>query len=234
MFIVIALFAAGCLKVEQCPSLLPVAGERVSLVTTPAGKSGCKCVTDDVTVVVQAERSGLSGWKRGQIWVDGAPVSDSKFQNALMEAKTRHAAKGIEFLTKELDFVFSLYQAAELEVRSTERWLLVALAALYSYLATKAARDITARFPRLAWWTPVALVTFAGIRAIALGLRQHYVMIWLQTAETTILPPDFGWASFSESKPWIVSITVAVFYGALVLATTVIAISRSSDKEAKK
>jgi hypothetical protein len=92
---VIALLAAGCLKVEQCPSLLPVAGEQVSLVTTPAGKSGCKCVSDDVTVVVQPERSGLFGWKRGQIWVDGAPVSEAEFQNKLAEAKTRHAVQGV-------------------------------------------------------------------------------------------------------------------------------------------
>jgi len=92
---VVALLAAGCLKVEQCPSLLPVAGEQVSLVTTPAAKSGCKCVTDDVIVVVQPERDGLFGWKRGQIWVDGAPVSESEFQNKLAEAKTRHAVKGV-------------------------------------------------------------------------------------------------------------------------------------------
>ena len=92
---VVALLAAGCLKVEQCPSLLPVAGEQVSLVTTPAGKSGCKCVTDDVTVIVQPERDGLFGWKRGQIWVDGAPVSEANFQTKLTEAKTRRAVQGV-------------------------------------------------------------------------------------------------------------------------------------------
>ena len=91
----VVLLAAGCLKVEQCPSLLPVAGEQVSLVTTPAGKSGCKCVSDGVTVVVQPERSGLFGWKRGQIWVDGAPVSEADFETKLAEAKTRNAVKGV-------------------------------------------------------------------------------------------------------------------------------------------
>lgn len=91
--IVIALLAAGCLKVEQCPSLLPVAGEQVALVTTPAGKSGCKCVSDGVQVVVQPERSGLLGWKRGQIWIDGAPVSEAEFQDKLVEAKTKHAVR---------------------------------------------------------------------------------------------------------------------------------------------
>ena len=91
----VALLAAGCLKVENCPSLLPVAGEKVSLVTTPAGKTGCKCVSDDVTVVVQPERDGLFGWKRGQIWVDGAPVSEAEFQNKLAEAKTKHAVKDV-------------------------------------------------------------------------------------------------------------------------------------------
>jgi hypothetical protein len=90
----VALLAAGCLKVEHCPALLPVAGEQVALVTTPAGKTGCKCVTDDVTVVVQPERDGLFGWKRGQIWVDGAPVSEADLQNKLAEAKTKHAVNG--------------------------------------------------------------------------------------------------------------------------------------------
>ena len=88
--IVIALFAAGCLKVEQCPSLLPVAGEQISVVTTPTGKSGCKCVADDVVIVVQPERDGLFGWKRGAIWIDGAPVSEADFQTKLVEAKTAH------------------------------------------------------------------------------------------------------------------------------------------------
>lgn len=91
----VALLAAGCLKVEHCPSLLPVSGEKVALVTTPAGKTGCQCVSDDVTVVVQPQRDGLFGWKRGQIWVDGAPVSEAEFQNKLAEAKTKHAVQGV-------------------------------------------------------------------------------------------------------------------------------------------
>src|SRR5262249_12359474 len=82
--------AAGCLKVEQCPSLPPVAGDQVSLVTTPAGKTGCRCVTDDVAVVVQPERDGLIGWKRGQIWVDGTPVTEADLQTKLVEGKTAH------------------------------------------------------------------------------------------------------------------------------------------------
>lgn len=95
LLLVFVLFAAGCLKVEQCPKLLPAAGEQVSLITTPAGKTGCKCVTDGVQVVVQPERSGLFGWKRGQIWIDGAPVSEAEFENKLAEAKTKAAVKGV-------------------------------------------------------------------------------------------------------------------------------------------
>jgi hypothetical protein len=93
--LVFVVFAAGCLKVEQCPKLLPVAGEQVSLVTTPAGKTGCKCVTDGVQVVVQPERDGLFGRKRGQIWIDGAPVSEADFENKLAEAKAKAAVKGV-------------------------------------------------------------------------------------------------------------------------------------------
>lgn len=93
--LVLLLFAAGCLKVEQCPKLLPVQGEQVSLITTPAGKTGCKCMSDGVQVVVQPERDGLFGWKRGQIWIDGAPVSEAEFQDKLAEAKTKAAVKGV-------------------------------------------------------------------------------------------------------------------------------------------
>jgi hypothetical protein len=91
--LILVLFAAACLKVEQCPKLLPVQGEQVSLITTPAGKTGCKCMTDGVQVVVQPERDGLFGWKRGQIWLDGAPVSEAEFENKLAEAKTKAAVK---------------------------------------------------------------------------------------------------------------------------------------------
>jgi hypothetical protein len=91
--LVFALFAAGCLKVEQCPKLLPVAGEKVSLVTTPVGKTGCKCMSDGAMVVVQPERAGLFGWKRGQIWIDGAPVTEAEFENKLAEAKAKHAVE---------------------------------------------------------------------------------------------------------------------------------------------
>lgn len=92
---VVALLVVGCLKVEQCPSLLPVAGEQVALVKTPAGKTGCQCVSDGVTVIVQPQRDGLFGWKRGPIWVDGAPVSEAEFQDKLAEAKTKHAVQGV-------------------------------------------------------------------------------------------------------------------------------------------
>src|SRR4029078_2435028 len=90
----VALLAAGCLKVEHCASLLPVAGEQGALVTTPAGKTGCKCVSDDVTVVVQPERDGLFGWKRGSTLGDGPSRSGAQLQNNLAEAKTKHAVNG--------------------------------------------------------------------------------------------------------------------------------------------
>jgi hypothetical protein len=91
-----ALLAAGCgVKLDQCRALLPVAGEPVALVKTPAGKMGCSCLTEDVVVVVQPERDGLFGWKRGQIWIDGTPVSESEFATKLTEAKTRHRVQGI-------------------------------------------------------------------------------------------------------------------------------------------
>src|SRR4051794_4067756 len=123
----------------------------------------------------------------------------------------------LEFLTKESEFVYGLYQAAELEVRSTERYVLVTLGALYSYLATRAATDIPPRFRPLAWYTPVGLVVFAGIRALGLGLRQHWVLKWLERAETRVLPRDgvpasVGWANFSTCHPWVLSTVATIFY----------------------
>jgi len=139
--------------------------------------------------------------------------------------------QAVEFLTKEADFVYQLYQATELEVRSTERYVLIGLGGLYSYLATKTIPD---RFRKLAWYAPPFVVLFAGIRALGLGLRQKQLLEYLQVTEAKALEASgvIGWAqSFTNGKP-IVATTAAVFYVLLFILTVAIAYrmtSRSSD-----
>jgi hypothetical protein len=55
------------------------------------------------------------------------------------------SVEAVQFLTKETEFVYAFYQAAELEVRATERYVLIGLGGMYSYLAT---RDLPAPFLR--------------------------------------------------------------------------------------
>ena len=132
---------------------------------------------------------------------------------------TEAAAK---FLTTESKFVQDLFQAAEVEVRSTERWLLIALGAIYSYLATKARTEVPQPLRKLAWYSPTFIVVFAGIRAFGLGFRQWQVLNWLAQTETSVLGANGG--GWAQSKhPWIVTATATGFYVILALATFIIA-----------
>ena len=136
------------------------------------------------------------------------------------------SAQTIEFLTKEADFAFNLYQAAELEVRATERYVLVGLAAMYSYLA--ATKDIP--FRKYAWHAPTFVVVFAGIRALGLGYRQWGVVHYLQTVEAKVLCADasLGWAKF---KQWpIVTLSAVLFY-VLLLTFTIFIANRMTNRE---
>jgi hypothetical protein len=124
--------------------------------------------------------------------------------------------EAVEFLTKEAEFVYAFYQAAELEVRATERYVLVGLGGMYSYLAT---RERSAPFSRLAWYAPTFVVLFAAIRALGLGLRQAELLQYLKSGEVKVLGcagASAGWAhSFTAGLP-IVATTAGVFYMLLV------------------
>jgi len=137
----------------------------------------------------------------------------------------------MDFLTKEAEFAFGLYQAAELEVRTTERYVLVALGGIYSYLATKSG-EIPLRFRRLAWYSPTFVVIFAGIRALGLGLRQAEVTRWLCMTEHKLSPNAVGWAKFTHDSPWVVTATACAFYLVLAVVTILAAhlMSRIEDE----
>ena len=116
----------------------------------------------------------------------------------------------------ELKFVYDLYLAAENEVRSTERWILVILGGIYSYLAAKGTPEVPLPVRRLAWYSPTFIVVFAGIRALGLGLRQKGVMDWLRANE-----PATSWAN--SDHLFVVTATATFFYVGLAVATVLIA-----------
>jgi hypothetical protein len=132
-------------------------------------------------------------------------------------------APTVAFLAKEAEFVYSLYQAAELEVRATERYVLIGLAAMYSYLA--ATSDIPRQFRNVAWYAPTFVVVFAGIRALGLGWRQAQLMRYLRDMEGQVLGSDAcsGWAHSFLAQRSIVALSAGVFYFVLAIFTALIA-----------
>jgi len=153
------------------------------------------------------------------------------------------SADAISFLTKEADFAWSLFQAAELEVRATERYVLVGLAGIYSYLAST--KTIPSRFQKVAWHAPTFVVVFAGIRALGLGVRQWQLMRYLRTLEGNVLCADvnvlcgnakalcpvakIGWAHSFIGQRSIVALSAGLFY--VLLATFTIFVAYQMTKK---
>ncbi len=83
----------GCApSVQDCHAILPVVAEPVTVTPTPAGTPGCSCMTDGVLVVAEARRTGFS-WARGQLWVEGTPVSEQDFSSRLAQVKARRQVR---------------------------------------------------------------------------------------------------------------------------------------------
>ena len=138
----------------------------------------------------------------------------------------------VDFVSNESKFVYDLYHAAELEVRLTERYVLLALGGIYSYLATTSAKSIPRRFNRLAWYAPTFVVIFAGFRAMGLGFRQKEIMHWLLRAENSSLvglPP--GWAQSTVCGFPIMATTAGTFYIFLAVTTAILAYRMSRSEE---
>jgi hypothetical protein len=136
----------------------------------------------------------------------------------------------VDFVSNESKFVYDLYHAAELEVRLTERYVLLALGGIYSYLATTAAKEIPIRFRRLAWYAPTFVVIFAGLRAMGLGIRQKQIMAWLLRAENSSLIDQPGWAQSSVCTFPIMATTAGVFYIFLAVTTGFLAYRMSRSE----
>jgi hypothetical protein len=127
-----------------------------------------------------------------------------------------------ELFKQQATFVYDFFQAAELEARATERYVLVALAGMYSYLATK---EVPRQFRRLAWYAPTLVTVFAGIRALGLGWRQRQTLDYLIEMERRLPPPNQvrGWGQWFTKQVPFVSISAGVFYVLLIILTLVIA-----------
>jgi hypothetical protein len=131
-----------------------------------------------------------------------------------------------ELITQETAFVYKYFEAAELDARTTERHILIALGAIYSYLSAKAA---SLEVPGWAWYAPTLVVLFAGIRAAGLAWRQRQLLDFLAKTESAFLSSDGypGWAQWYNAQKPLIAVTAAVFYVLLVGVTLAIAVIMS-------
>jgi len=137
-----------------------------------------------------------------------------------MDAESERAAG--KLLKQEATFVYDFFEATELEVRAMVRYVLVALGAMYSYLATT---GIPLQYPRLAWYAPTLVTVIASIRALVLGHRQKKLLQYLMEMERRLPMPGGvpGWAGWFYPKPSFVAMTAIVFYVLLIASTLFIA-----------
>jgi len=83
----IALLVTSCSPREQdCRALMPIAGDAVTISTTPAGTTGCTTNVDGISVTTELQRDGLH-WKPGQTWVEGTPTDRSEVHNRVAAIK---------------------------------------------------------------------------------------------------------------------------------------------------
>jgi len=87
----IALLAASCSpRAQDCRALMPITGDAVTIITTPAGTTGCATNVDGISITTELQRDGLH-WKPGQTWVDGKPTAPGDVHSAIAAIKARRA-----------------------------------------------------------------------------------------------------------------------------------------------
>lgn len=139
---------------------------------------------------------------------------------------TADSVPPLTFLIKQAEFAYELFAAAENEARSGERYLLVAVGGIYSYLLTHAT-DVARSFGCAPWLVPPILVVFAGVRAAVLAVRQAALLRYLKTLEERAISatPGVGWAHAFQGGPPVLSMWAFAFYIAFFILTTIAAIS---------
>jgi hypothetical protein len=126
-----------------------------------------------------------------------------------------------DFMQIDINFAIQLFQAAELEARETERFILLAIGAIYAYLTTKEVPD---KFKRVAWFSPPAIAIFAAVRALGLMLRQVQMLEYLRSLESCGLADSRGLACWLSHQPPVLALPMGIFYLLLIGITLAIAI----------
>jgi hypothetical protein len=124
-------------------------------------------------------------------------------------------------LTKaEIGFVIKYFESAEVEARTTERYVLVGLGAIYTYLAAH-----VSDLPRIVWFAPPLVVFFAAVRALGMGWRQGQILAYLKQVESELAITRTGWAKWYKDQPPFVAVSAASFYVFLLVVTLGVAIA---------
>jgi hypothetical protein len=88
-FVLLAFTLVACAPTEQdCRALMPIAGDAVTISTTPSGMTGCTTNVDGVTVTTELHRDGLH-WRAGQTWVDERATPAGEVHAAIAAIKAR-------------------------------------------------------------------------------------------------------------------------------------------------
>ena len=124
-----------------------------------------------------------------------------------------------EFMQIDVKFAIELFQAAENEARETERFILLAIGAIYAYLT----KEIPNNFMQVAWFSPPAIAIFAAVRALGLMLRQRQVLKYLKSVEPSGLPDSRGLALWLSNQPSVLAVPMGIFYLFLIGITLAIA-----------
>ena len=125
-----------------------------------------------------------------------------------------------------INFAIDLFLAAEKEARETERFILLAIGAIYAYLMTT---NITGTFSRVAWFAPSAIAVFAAVRAMGLLFRQRQMLKYLESVEPNGQAGSQGLALWLSKQPSVLALPMAIFYLLLIGSTLAVAIWMKGD-----
>lgn len=73
---------------QECRALTPIAGDAVTITSTPNGKTGCTTNVDGMTATMELRRDGLR-WRTGQTWVDGQRTARGEVQRTIAVIEAR-------------------------------------------------------------------------------------------------------------------------------------------------
>lgn len=126
-----------------------------------------------------------------------------------------------EFMQIDINFAIELFQAAEKEARETERFILLAIGAIYAYLMTKQIPDNN--FNHVAWFCPPAIAIFAAGRALGLMSRQKRILEYLKNVEPGGLADSRGLGLWLSNQSSVLAVPMGIFYLLLIGITLAIA-----------